>query len=87
MENSSGGHKQILVSYRKKFISIPLFKFRTLNLVLCIFENSRCMKSTKYCKLVLIIGSWRKTWIVQVLPWGVLDGTIRCSLLSGVLSV
>ena len=43
------------------------------------------MKWTKYCKLVLIIRSWRKTWIIRVLSWGVLDGTTRSILLSGCL--
>jgi hypothetical protein len=32
VEDSSGGHKRILVSYRWMFIFIPLFNFHTLNL-------------------------------------------------------
>ena len=45
------------------------------------------MKWTKYCKLVLIIRSWRKNMDYLSSPLGVLDGTVRGSLLSGALSV
>ena len=43
------------------------------------------MKWTKYCKLVLIIESWRKIVDYRVLSWGVLDGTAQSISFSGCL--
>ena len=80
MEDSSGGHRWILVSSSSlDVILFPLFKFRTLNLGIVInnFQTWYCMKSTKYCKLVLIIGSWM--YFVdgfEFFLWDVLDGTV-----------
>jgi len=80
VEDSSGGHRWILVSSSSlDVILFPLFKFRTLNLGIVInnFQTWYCMKSTKYCKLVLIIRSWM--YFVdgfEFFLWDVLDGTV-----------
>ena len=69
-----------------------LFQFRCLNFALWTWYcNNVFLRTLNVWNGLSIINSFSlldprgKTWIVRVLPWGVLNGTIRYSLLSGCL--
>ena len=69
-----------------------LFQFWCLNFTLWTWYcNNVFLRTLDVWNGVSIVNSFsllnpeRKTWIVRVLPWGVLDGTVRCSLLLGCL--
>ena len=69
-----------------------LFQFRCLNSALWTWYCNNVFPRTLIVwNRLSIVSSFSlldprwKTWSVQVLPWGVLDGIVRCSLLSGCL--
>jgi hypothetical protein len=87
VEDSSGRHRRILISFRYMSILFPLCILLHPEPWYCnkCFLRLCCMKWTKYCKPALIIDPGYKMWIVRVLLLGVLDGIARFSSLSGYL--
>ena len=70
MEDSTGGHSWILLSFLLDLF--PLFIFCTLNLGIVIikFETLCCMKWTKYCKFYSLLDFGCKHGLFQVLLVG-----------------
>ena len=88
VEDSSSGHKRILISYRYMFILFPRFKLSHSELW---YYNKWFLRlyvvwnRLSIVRLYSLLDPGCKIWIFRVLPLGVLDGTTRFSSLSGYL--